>query len=445
MECDHEGSAAPSTEPFLTAGVQRRRHTERTQAQVRQARSRRRNRTEAWQGAWNQISGRIYDALDLDIDYDEDNSLQAYRLAQRHTERERRELQQWQQRVAIASRQGARDIFRNSARSMFNARVEPEAPKESDEERRAWQTYDRVREAENSGTPSRKRKSRSVTQSPIEQPTNEPERKLKRPRTRRVMDTAGSSSDANESHRLNSGRAPVAPVPPRSPPTLPTSAPAPGAPSFLSTLLKEVEMSTTKDEESDTNEHNRVNATATSPGAEHSSPVLSPAASNYSTPRALSLTPPPNGTRRSGSPLSLSSKVEPIYPPADYSPNRSPPERTAKAESGHSRPTTPPTGHLRQPKPRRRQRTLRESSPTNANISIEAKEGIQKIVKKALDPHYKKPSGITKEQYAEVNRLVSRMLYDKIIDPTSLNEDEKSAWEKVASAEVAKAVEGLSV
>jgi hypothetical protein len=209
--------------------------------------------------------------------------------------------------------------------------------------------------------------------------------------------------------------------------------------------LKEVEMSAAKEDDSDNNEHTFVNTNSTSPAAEHSSPVLSPATSSYSTPRAMSLTPPPNGIRRSGSPLSLSSRVEPIYPPADYSPNRSPPERPARAENAHSRPSTPPASHLRHPKPRRPQQPIPgESSPTQP-ISIEAKEGIQKIVKKALDPHYKKPSGgITKEQYADVNRLVSRMLYDKIVDPAALNDDEKSAWEKVASAEVAKAVEGLS-
>lgn len=445
MECEHEGANARSAEPPMAFGGTRRRNNERTQAQVRQARSRRRNRTEAWQGAWNQISDRIYDALELDIDYDEDNSLQAYRQAQRRTERERRELQQWQQRLAIASRQGAREVFRNSARSILHNRVEPPAPRESDEERRAWETYDRVREAENSGTPTRKRKSRSTTQSPREPATSEPERKLKRPRTRRVMEnTAGSSSDANsESQRPNGHRRPVAPV--RRRPTTPSAPTATAAaPSFLSSLLKEVEMSASREDDSDNNEHVFVNTNSTSPAAEHSSPVLSPATSSYSTPRAMSLTPPPYGIRRSGSPLSLSSRVEPIYPPADYSPNRSPPERPTRAENGHSRPSTPPASHLRHPKPRRPQQPIPgESSPTQP-ISIEAKEGIQKIVKKALDPHYKKPSGITKEQYADVNRLVSRMLYDKIVDPTALNDDEKSAWEKVASAEVAKAVEGLS-
>lgn len=448
MECEHEGALGRSVEPSAAFSGLRRR--ERTQAQVRQMRARRRNRTEAWQGAWNQISGRIYDALDLDLDFDEDHALRTYRQVQRRTERERRELQQWQQRLAIASRQGARDVFRNSARSMLNTRVEPEPSRETDEERRAWETYDRVREAE-TGSPSRKRKSRSATQSPREQPTDEPERKLKRPRTRRVMDTAGpsTSTDANaESSRANGRRALVSPPRRRSPPASTTSALPP--PSFLSSLLKEVEMSSTRDEDSDNNEHIHNNLTAASPGAEHSSPVLSPATSNYSTPRAMSLTPPPPGTKRCGSPLSLSSRVEPIYPPADYSPNRSPPAPKPENGHSHSRPTTPPAPHLRQPAPRRASQALphhtppREASPPYANIPIEAKEGIQKIVKKALDPHYKKPAGITKEQYADVNRMVSRKLYEKIVDPNALDEEQKSRWEKVASAEVAKAVQGLT-
>jgi hypothetical protein len=101
--------------------------------------------------------------------------------------------------------------------------------------------------------------------------------------------------------------------------------------------------------------------------------------------------------------------VEPIYPPADYSPT---------------------------PRPE-------ESSPTRANLSAEAKEGINKIVRKALEPHYKKPDGITKEQYATVNRLVSRMLYEKISDPDSMDDEQRSAWQKVAADEVTRAVETL--
>jgi hypothetical protein len=76
-------------------------------------------------------------------------------------------------------------------------------------------------------------------------------------------------------------------------------------------------------------------------------------------------------------------------------------------------------------------------------MSIEAKEGISRIVRTALEPHYKKPAGITKEQYSNINRVVSHMLYEKIPDPGALDENEKSIWEKIASAEVTKAVESL--
>lgn len=76
-------------------------------------------------------------------------------------------------------------------------------------------------------------------------------------------------------------------------------------------------------------------------------------------------------------------------------------------------------------------------------MSIETKEDINKIVRHALEPHYKKPAGISKEQYADINRLVSRMLYDRIATLDALDEN-KSTWEKIANAEVTKAVEGLS-
>jgi hypothetical protein len=78
-------------------------------------------------------------------------------------------------------------------------------------------------------------------------------------------------------------------------------------------------------------------------------------------------------------------------------------------------------------------------------MSIEAKEGINKIVKGALAPHWKSAE-ITKEQYAEINRDVSRKLYDWIADSNSsaTEENDKCAWEKIATAEVATAVKSLT-
>jgi hypothetical protein len=452
MECVHSGAGTTngrSADPTVRyTGNGHRSHqrtrqprswAQRTQAQVRRARHR--HTPEAWQGAWNQISTRVYDALNLDLEYDdEDDSLTEFRRVQRRTDRHARDFQRWQQRVAIAGRQGARDVFREAAQPLLNnARELPaEPPVQTLEEKKAWDAFERTRGLD-STPPSRKRKSRSITASPVEEAPTEPERKLKRPRTRRVVDRPNSSSAVEgESSRQGAVRHSATPRRPSCPNTSNGA-----APSFLSSLLREVEMSTPTEEDHVPLPISMTNP-ATSPSADYSSPAASPATSSYSTPRAMSITPPPY-EKRPGSPLPLTSHVEPIYPHAEYSPNRSPLEY--HNDSASSRPNTPPNNDIRHPRPRRQQRPVprsQDTSPTRASMSIEAKEGINKIVRSALEPHYKKPAGITKEQYATINRLVSRMLYDKIADPDNF-ENAKESWEKVANAEVAKAVEGLTV
>jgi hypothetical protein len=454
MECAHDGAIpnAFSTTPDRTATGRRR--TERTQHLVRLARSRRRNRTQAWEGAWNQISTRIYDATDFDVDYDDDDMAE-YRQAQRRTAQETREFRQWQQRLAIASRQGAREAFRNVAAPHLVVTQQPEPPRESEEVRRAWATYDRLREEEASETPNRKRKARSATSSPREPESDQPERKLKRPRTRRAVD-AGSSSDAQaRSSRPTERPTLAAPLPQRSPGSADMGAP----PSFLSSLLKEVEQSVASGNESSDHEEQNAATNASTPAADHASSVWSPTASGQSSPRDISRTPPPqNGIKRSGSPLSLSSAIEPIYPPANLPAVFSSPPSGVRSNGSpsrsHSRPTTPgrsesrqrgkdgANGHSTQPNGQ-----LFENSPPSrlAELPLEAKEIIQKIVKGALDPHYKKPSGgITKEQYITVNRKVSHYLYDKISNPTALDASQRHRWERVAHDAVAKAVDRLT-
>ena len=76
-------------------------------------------------------------------------------------------------------------------------------------------------------------------------------------------------------------------------------------------------------------------------------------------------------------------------------------------------------------------------------MSIEAKEGISKIVKSALAPHWK-TAEITKEQYADINRDVSRKLYDIVAIREYPNEKDKRVWEKIAETEVATAVKLLT-
>lgn len=75
-------------------------------------------------------------------------------------------------------------------------------------------------------------------------------------------------------------------------------------------------------------------------------------------------------------------------------------------------------------------------------MSLTAKEGVAKMVSSALKPHYHR-SEISKDQYTDINRNVSRMLYEKVGVEENLNDNAKESWEKVASEEVAKAVECL--
>ena len=76
-------------------------------------------------------------------------------------------------------------------------------------------------------------------------------------------------------------------------------------------------------------------------------------------------------------------------------------------------------------------------------MSIEVKEGINKIVKLALAPHWKSQE-ISKDQYENINRDVSRKLYEVVADSSLMDENAKCALEKIATEKVAVAVKGLT-
>lgn len=75
-------------------------------------------------------------------------------------------------------------------------------------------------------------------------------------------------------------------------------------------------------------------------------------------------------------------------------------------------------------------------------MSLSAKSDVQKLVSAALKPHYTEQT-ITKDEYTNINRDISRMLYDKIGDFEALAGEDKAKWEKVAGEEVSKAVDAL--
>ncbi|RFU23965.1 hypothetical protein B7463_g12371, partial [Scytalidium lignicola] len=447
MECASDGAYSRAAEPMhpenLIAPPYTGRVCPRTWATVRRAR--RRTRNDHWYGAWSVISMRVHDAAGLDLDFsDDDQAMSGYRIHQRRTADERREFRRWQQRLNIAGRQGARDAFRNAANPLLPAHLSPSAsspsPTVDPEESRAWGALEKAKEIDTTSPQSRKRKARSETPSPGEassEAPKEPERKLKRPRTRRVLDRPGPSNAGPSSTDTSSSRVP----PPDTPSSRLLGEANSEEPSFLSSLLKEVEMATPSDDDAS---RSAVSSMFTaphrvaSPSGDFSSPAASPSplASSYHTPRATSITPPPHITKRPGSPLPLTSRVEPSNNKHD---------QPHIKESSTS--TDEPSVSLRQPRPRRqspltfRQPRSQDTSPARATMSIEEKEGISKIVKSALSRPWKSAE-ITKEQYACINRDVSRKLYE--MAAAGDNEADRGAWEKIATQEVAKAVEGMT-
>ncbi|KAI1654447.1 hypothetical protein F4813DRAFT_382675 [Daldinia decipiens] len=422
----------------------------RTQATMR--RTRRQALSNEWQGAWGQFAGRVWDVLHLDLDnHDDDEALRNFRRSQQRLEREQREHQRWQQRFNIASRLGVHDAFVNNISNVVPVQrpPPPPPPQETAEEKQAWGALEKAMEATNPNRPTsshRKRKSRSVTASPIE-PPQQPERKLKRPRTRRAPTVGEASSSSRPSIQTNQ---PIS----DGLNSNPTSAQFSNgeAPSFLSSLLKEVEMSAPSDDE-----NIRPFFTFSKPIPDPSSPASSPSPSAFSSPRALSTTPPPRAINdRPGSPLSLSSHIEPIYPPTNFLATRGNGDHS-DSDSGSRRRTHRPQNNrasgscpeIRQPRPQRQQPTptngylsrLQDTSPTRGALPFEMKESISGIVKDALKPHWK--SGhITADQYASINRDLSHKLY-KEVSEESLNEDARQRFEKIATKEVARAIADL--
>ncbi|CAI6088775.1 hypothetical protein V2G26_013790 [Clonostachys chloroleuca] len=423
-----------------------RGHNVRTRANLRRARQQARNFE--WQGAWGHFAGRFFDLSDVDLD-NADEEVEELEQFRRFQQLDRRELQRWQQRVNIANRLGARETFANNIPPQISEYLQPPPIEETVDERRAWGALERAREVEE-GTPtnSRKRKTRSVTASPAE-PVQEPERKLKRPRTRRLPPQQGEASASASSpvtsgppnHRLTNG-GPATRVAVAIPTANRELNRDENGPPLVSSLLKELEPHAHSEDD------NSVINSWWQGVPEASSPALSPVHSAHSSPRALSMTPPPLpsvGGRPTSPTLSLSTHIEPRYPPANYSPTRNSSEQT-ESEPRVGRPTETRTLELRQPRPRRPSRATsraEEASPTRATMTPEEKKNINDIVKNALRPHWRAQK-LTSDQYATINRDISRKLYEEVGDATALDQDTRRTWEKRVTQEVAQAIAGLS-
>ena len=391
-------SVPESSPPF-----RRRRHRTRA-SQIRQQ-SRNQLNSLHWARVWQSVRNRL--DIDLDFPFDDEASLQ------------RRLPYVPREEMGRRDRRGDHNRARDSGRfldveaprpSRPRAPREPSPEPESLEEVRAWNAFERAREIENNPRAARKR--REPSPSPV---PSEPERKLKRPRTRRPEELAARAGHNGESSRTASAQASAR-----------INAERSSEPSFLQSLLKEVE-------EGRGNSHATYNQTSnpptdhTSPG---SSPSISPGPSNQSSPNLPSLSP-----RRPISPLQLSS---PAYSSPPFSPNASPASIRDDAPEHSDSDRAPRTSS-------RARARLANSSPNRSELSLSVKSEIQKLVGRALKPHYR-ARGVSKDEYTDINRNISRKLYERAGNAETLDAvdaETRSDIEKAAREDVRTAVEAL--
>ncbi|KAF1990985.1 hypothetical protein K402DRAFT_389186 [Aulographum hederae CBS 113979] len=398
------------------------RRTRRTQGgRLAQPRRRQNNdHTQAWNRIWASVQTGF--GLDLDFPFDEDIGDTNRRRAE---EQQRREFEVWEQRLNVASRQGAGHVFRQTAPSIIQ---QPQP--ESQDEIRAWNAFDKARELEEDPTANapNPRKRKSPTASPAE-PEKEPERKLKRPRTRRPQELAETAEVLGESSRTAPLTRPVATAHSRRPREDSDASP------FLLSLLKEVETHPLAPRPHNSNGYDSAREGSSSRDA-------SPAASNHATPR--STTPPPHSPLRPSSPP-LTSTLSPSsanYEFAEYSPfSPAVQEVPDRSRSLQRVPSIRQNNHQRaqQGSPQ----SSPQTSPARSTMSYSTKEEIQKMVRVELRPHYRKQD-ITSDEYTDICRDISRKLYDLIGDASSLEQaEDRARWARVAGQEVEKATRAL--
>ncbi|KAJ6164808.1 hypothetical protein N7470_003480 [Penicillium chermesinum] len=210
-------------------------------------------------------------------------------------------------------------------------------------------------------------------------------------------------------------------------------------PSFLSSLLKEVEEASTPTHGAS---HGPSASTSNAP-TDHltpgpSSPSISPASSNHSSPRLSSTTPPPFSRSRPISPIQLSSPVEsspPFSPEVSFS-------GTPTAYNTTSPNNTPPLPHHPSGS-RDGPLTLTGEFSQPPGPSLAVKSTIQKMVGAALKPHYRSHT-LTKDQFTDINRTISRQLYERVGNADSLDEASGAEIGQAAKLEVQKTIDSLS-
>jgi len=206
------------------------------------------------------------------------------------------------------------------------------------------------------------------------------------------------------------------------------STPAPG---FLQSLLQEVEVDrhAQREQEIIAPQPKRVILDrACSP--QNSSPGLSPVIGLGMSGMA---TPPPLSLNIHGlkSPTQQDVQLSPTYSPFSPADDDT---RFGRRRHSHRSPglSSPPRS--------------KDSSPSrNSSLSYSTKAEIQRMVTVALKPLYIKKE-ISKNEYTDVNRDISRLLYDRVGEAGSdalTNHETRDKWQKMAVDEVESAVKSL--
>lgn len=435
-QCEEQGAVGVFANSSVISPRGQDSQGRRTRAQLRRLQTRNHMNSLHWARVWQSVWDHLN--LDLDFPFDDDRAAQRALQQQRRDEANQREFRAWQRRFEVAERQGGSHRFRDTAAlldidaprpSRPRAPREPTPEPESLEEMRAWNAFERAREIENDPSAARKRKEPTLSPSP--EPT-EPERKLKRPRTRRPQELAALASQNGESSRVAGAQASAR-----------INAESSSEPSFLQSLLKEVDEASTPGGSTisygPSGQITNVDHATSGP----SSPSLSPAPSNQSSPCLSTTSPPPYTRSRPISPLQLSSPAGPSSPP--FSPDVSP-SSSRNNDLLEPTPSRTDAGRSRSRIPRAAQELLKarslSNSPTRPGPSMGVKSDIQRLVGKALKPYYRRDY-VSKDEYTDINRSISRMLYERTGDSETLEDDAKADLATVAKEEVQKAISSL--
>jgi hypothetical protein len=414
----------------------------------------------AWARLWRSVASRT--GIDLEHPFDEEEPPTE---AQRATlQAQRREFREWERRFQVAGRV-AGPTAANRLRGLAlppqpSPQPTQEADPESQEEIRAWNAFEKARLLQHDDQPARGRRKRRSRENTPEDERPIPERKRKRPRILRIPDADLTDSTVGEPSR---------PAPADRQGSISRARPdrvdGNEAPTFLQSLLNEVESHTSA--HPSTLDNHDANGDYYPYGLERgSSPEGSPCASGVASPRAM--TPLPH---RPNSPTLLTSSIEPIYPPPPEIRPNSPPvvdsiERARsrqRSNHGQQSPGSSPVRHaavpvpvspttrldISSPVPKPLKSVISPTSPTNMIVSpkpivlldLKTKTEIQALVKAVLKPLFSAKQ-VTSEEYTDINRDVSRKLYDQIGTETNFS-DAKERWKKVAEDEVHNAVQSL--